>query len=67
LRLSIEDFLSLRAMTGFMPEGPVIDPVAAKGFVETARQVESSGFNIEELDYLLRHRTRPQSALRPTT
>lgn len=70
LRLSIEDFLSLRAMTGFMPEVPVaIDPTdptrAAMGFVEAARQVEGCGFSIEKLDYLLRNRVRPQSGAAP--
>lgn len=68
LRLSLDDFLSLRAWAG--DEDPTLpdakDPTrAAVAFVATAQRVEASGFSIEELDYLLRHRIRPQSAAVP--
>jgi peptidoglycan hydrolase-like protein with peptidoglycan-binding domain len=54
LKISIRDYVALRAITGIDP----FDVIAAtESFVERARQVSESGFDTATLDYLLRHRT----------
>ncbi|MEJ2607184.1 MAG: neuraminidase-like domain-containing protein [Anaerolineales bacterium] len=55
LKISIHDFLSLRAMIGGNPFDRK-EMAATQCFVETVHTVRASCFSIAELDYLLRHR-----------
>ncbi len=63
LNLSIPDFLSVMALTE-------IDPFEATAstlrFVEKVRVIRASGFNISELNYLLRHAYLESSGLSPS-
>lgn len=65
VKLSIQDTLTLRALTG-------VDPfdIANMGntlrFAELAAKVRASGFNLAELDYLLRPNVSSISAVPPT-
>jgi peptidoglycan hydrolase-like protein with peptidoglycan-binding domain len=70
LKLSITDFLSLKALSGLNPFAPLsAQPLAALAddviwtqtiaFVEQARKVKGSGFAIADVQYLLRHQFDP--------
>jgi hypothetical protein len=53
LKLSVSDLLQLRALAGVDPfDGADLAQVTS--FIKTARQVQSSGFTVPELAYLLR-------------
>ncbi|NTU77944.1 MAG: hypothetical protein HGA45_00835, partial [Chloroflexales bacterium] len=67
LRLSVPALIALKGLSGLNPFTPLhADPLASLGddhpftqtlrFVEVAGQVRQSGFAIEDLEYLLRHR-----------
>lgn len=67
LRVSISDLIALKAISGLDPFLQLTrtasesrmddDPIAQSlGFVEVANQIRDSAFDIEDLDYLLRHR-----------
>jgi hypothetical protein len=60
LRLPAPDYLRLRALTGI---DPFADVAATARFVEQARLVEQSGFSLDVLDALLRHRLSPAGGL----
>jgi hypothetical protein len=65
LKLSIADFLALRALTELNP----FDPTHTENAVllaEKARKLARSPFSIAELDYLLRHVDRPGSGVTPS-
>lgn len=52
LRLPVAEFLKLKTLAGFDPFSPQA-PAEVWHFVEAARKVQSSGFGIAGLDYLL--------------
>lgn len=62
LKLSIRDWLTVKALIE-------IDPFATTGatllFAEKLKTIRSSGFSINELDYLLRHDSTPSSGVAP--
>ena len=62
LRLSIREFLALKAMTGV---DPFLDPTGTRRFVETVNKVRSSGLSIAELDYFLRHVDQTPAGISP--
>lgn len=70
LGLSVRELITLKGLSGLdpfhaLPAGPMatladdVPFTQTLAFVETARRVESSGLEIEDLDYLLRHRFDP--------
>jgi len=70
LNLPVRDLLALKALTGLDPFRALsVKPITTIAddhpftqtlrFVELAEKVEESGFSIEDLDYLLRHRFDP--------
>jgi hypothetical protein len=65
LKLSIRDFLLVKALTGINP----FDAAHTENtplFVEKVRKIGASGFTIAGLDYLLRDHVVPPSAVAPT-
>lgn len=62
LKLSVPDFLTLRTLSGI---DPFDDPAATRRFVEAAGLVRNSRFDLDQLDYLLRHHARPNSPVVP--
>lgn len=64
LKLSVRDFVTLRSLTGADPFD-ASDVPATRRFVELARHTTTSGFKLEQLDYLLAHRARPSSPFAP--
>lgn len=56
LKLSIQEFITLKTMSGIDPFAELEDvhPSTLK-FIEQAQLIEQSGFKITTLDYLLRH------------
>ena len=65
LKLSMRDFLALRDLCGINPFDPA-KLLASWEFLKVADLVSDSGFSISELDYLLRHRFLPNSAVYPS-
>ncbi|HYV06357.1 MAG TPA: neuraminidase-like domain-containing protein, partial [Blastocatellia bacterium] len=69
LRLSIQDFLVLKALVGREPfadnGGNSNDTLTTLEFVKTADRIRSSGFTIQELDSLLRPQTLASSVIDP--
>ncbi|MBI4488142.1 MAG: hypothetical protein HY694_03575 [Deltaproteobacteria bacterium] len=65
VKLSIREFLSLKAMTGINPFDGA-DLASTLRFVEVVHKVHSSGFSIPELDYLLRHVDQTPIGIGPT-
>ena len=63
LKLSVQDFLSVKALIG---SDPFASTQATLRFVKQVEVIRSSGFSIAELDYLLRHRYLPSSGIAPT-
>lgn len=63
LKLSLEEFLTLRDLSG---QDPFSEPAATVEFVQTAELLRDSGFSVAELDYLLRHQALPNAAVAPT-
>jgi hypothetical protein len=70
LKISVKELISLKKLSGLDPFHPLkADPISVLDedypfsqtlrFVEIARLVHESGFSIEELDYLLRHKFDP--------
>ncbi len=70
LNLPVRDLLALKALTGLDPfKALSVNPITTIAndhpfsqtlrFVELAEKVKESGFGIEDLDYLLRHRFDP--------
>lgn len=56
LGLSIADFVRLAgATTGLTALDPFVNPTATLAFVEQIEAVRTSGFSVNELDWLLRH------------
>ncbi|HWQ70174.1 MAG TPA: neuraminidase-like domain-containing protein [Patescibacteria group bacterium] len=52
LKLSIKEFLSLKAITGM---NPFANTAGTLRFVDMVSKIRASGFSLAELDYLLRH------------
>jgi hypothetical protein len=76
LNLSIRDLISLKNLSGLDPFKPLSNNPVMKldedypftqtlSFVEVAGQIRDSGFRIDDLDYLLRHRFDPTGKYRP--
>jgi hypothetical protein len=64
LKLSIPEFLSLRALVDVDPFDS--DKIQnAVRFVDAVVKIRASGFSIGDLDYLLRHRFPPSSSIAP--
>jgi hypothetical protein len=70
LKLTLRDLIALKALSGLDPFKPLKpDPIAVLAedyawtqtlrFVEMAGEVNDSGFAVEDLEYLLRHRLDP--------
>ncbi|MCI0422985.1 MAG: hypothetical protein L0312_27800, partial [Acidobacteria bacterium] len=70
LKLPARDLIALKALSGLDPFKPLksgsVSTLAddhpfsqTLGFVEVAEKVKDSGFKVEDLDYLLRHRFDP--------
>jgi hypothetical protein len=66
LKLSISDFLSLRVLSGINPFD-ARDTAATLRFIEKARRVLTSGFQIAELDYILGNIERAPGGNAPTS
>ncbi len=62
LKLSIQDFISLRALCAIDPFDPT-NIYNAIRFVKVVELIKNSEFNISELDYLLRHHMRPNTSI----
>jgi len=58
LKLSIRDFLTMRALTEIDPFDAAHTELTLE-FMHKARKIPASGFTIIELDYVLRHVDRP--------
>jgi hypothetical protein len=67
LKLSVSDLITLKSLSGFDPFKPLEDTTINSlsqdhpfeqtiRFIEVVEKVKDSGFKIEDLDYLLRHR-----------
>ncbi|HEV2665981.1 MAG TPA: neuraminidase-like domain-containing protein, partial [Blastocatellia bacterium] len=78
LNLPVRDLLALKALTGLDPfKALSVNPITTIAddhpfsqtlrFVELAEKVKESGFSIEDLDYLLRHRFDPVGKYRPNS
>ncbi len=76
LELSVRELIALRQLSGLEPFKPLeAGTLTTLGddhpftqtlrFVETVEQVRASGFNVEDLEYLLRHRFDPTGRYRP--
>jgi hypothetical protein len=65
LKISINDTLTLIALTGIAPFDKAHIEDTLK-FVEVVKKIYASGFGIEELDYLLRHSPEAAEAVAPT-
>jgi hypothetical protein len=67
LRLSIQDTLTLKALSGIDPFDTVnaVNTGNTIRFVEIADKVQDSGFSLAELDYLLRHNASSFSTIPP--
>lgn len=69
MKLSIQDFLSLKRLSGldpFTPSQPLTLPQQVTfQFTEKVRKLRASGFSIAELDYLLRHVRRKTESIVP--
>ena len=63
LKLSIREYLLVRKLIGSNPFASIADTVL---FGEKVDKIRSSGFSINELNYLLRHEYNPSSGLAPT-
>ncbi len=70
LKISIEELISLKALSGYDPFKPLITKQLENmeddhpfnhtlQFIELAQKIKESAFSIEELDYLLRHQYDP--------
>ena len=70
LKLSVNEFIALKGLTGLDPFTPLSADLLTQidhdhafnqtlRFVELAEVVKASGFRIDDLDYLLRHRFDP--------
>jgi peptidoglycan hydrolase-like protein with peptidoglycan-binding domain len=70
LKLSVRDLITLKRLSGLDPFKPLSDDPLTKldddhpfkqtlRFIEVAEIVKESGFTIEDIDYLLRHRFDP--------
>ncbi len=59
LKMTVRDYVALRTLTGINPFEGV---VATDSFVERARLVRESGFDLATLEYLLRHRVAAPAA-----
>ena len=72
LKVSIRDFVALKVLTGIVPFADGTSPATSTHtantlrFVETARKVRRSGFQVMELDYLLRHRFEEKDGIAPS-
>jgi hypothetical protein len=72
LRLSVQDFLRFKDLTGIHPfanDSSPVTPAITRDtvrFVEAFKKIRVSGFSTAELDYLLRHQFVALSAVRPT-
>ncbi|HWN67974.1 MAG TPA: neuraminidase-like domain-containing protein [Haliangium sp.] len=64
LRLPVREFLAVRELTG---KQPFLSPAQTVDFAECADRLRASGFDITQLDYLLRHRVAAGSGVAPTT
>ena len=76
LKISVRELIALKGMTGLDPF-KALDPApldslekdhpfeATLAFVDAAEAVRDSGFSIEDLEYLLRHRADPVGEHRP--
>jgi hypothetical protein len=64
LGLSVREFLAVKGLTGIDPFDPTKTEDTLR-FVAQVRVIRDSGFGVEELDYLLRHRFRPVSGVAP--
>jgi hypothetical protein len=56
LRLTVAEFLTLRALTGIEPVGTAAATVQTVRFVDAATFIRQGGYSLPVLDYLLRHR-----------
>ncbi|MGN6395030.1 MAG: neuraminidase-like domain-containing protein [Mucilaginibacter sp.] len=64
LDLSITDLLTL---TNLIDANPFLDPVSTTLFIDKYNALKSSGFSIDELNYILRHQDNTAQALVPTS
>lgn len=62
LKLSIKDFLSLKKLVGF---DPFASPADTFSFLLKADTVKSSGFSIDELNYIFRHDFKKETGVAP--
>ncbi len=62
LKLSVEDFLSLKKLIGL---NPFADPLSTFQFVSTSMLVSASGFSIDLLQYLINHIFLAETAIAP--
>lgn len=62
LKISIQEYLIMRALTGLNPLG-VGQIAQANRFIQFVQQMRESGINITVLDYLLRHQIAPATAI----
>jgi len=65
LKLSIAEFLSLKALSGLNPFDPQ-HMEDTQRFVDNALQLQASSFSITDLDYLLRNVFQPGGGVVPT-
>ena len=63
LKLSIEDFNTLKTVLGVSPFG---NPANTFLFLEKNATVSSSGFSIAQIDYLINHNYTAESSVAPT-
>jgi hypothetical protein len=63
LDLSIAELLSVRSLSGI---DPFADTQATLDFAAKAGRIDDSGFNVKELDYLLRHAYQETDGIAPT-
>ncbi len=64
VKLSIRDFLLVKALTGINPFDAAHTEDSLR-FVEKVRKMRASGFNITELNYLLRHHFVAPASIAP--
>ncbi|MGF6971567.1 hypothetical protein OKW43_008662 [Paraburkholderia sp. WC7.3g] len=62
--LSISDVLRLCYISGIQPFDST-DPGMVQAFIQLAEELRKSGFNLDELDYLLRDQSFPGSVVAP--
>ncbi|KAF5437921.1 Peptidoglycan-binding (PGRP) domain of peptidoglycan hydrolases-containing protein, partial [Candidatus Methanophagaceae archaeon] len=69
LNLTVKEFLSAKAFTGvdpFKDYNNDLTPLQSFKFVEKIQTIQTSGFSIIELDYLLRHKYEDKDNIAPT-